>query len=454
MKSDAPKGKSSKKMKNCRRWRRRSSNLTTEFKAKKGWLETHLWHAKRCKMIDYWGCRIAAHLNEKSLKSSYRSSINGALLHDLSYWQPFWMDSCNSEKLTSVYGDDSILDIIIEHEDIQLCPIKIYLNAFDKNLLLIHPAAIETGILDHIGFLNFLQSFEVVLSNANDILCTFKLQGSQSEPVLSQFLNLEKINNYPLCITIKDPRTTKEQSGTIVSIEESYSLFRQNSILVPSENEINIQKSELFITSSGEHESQSNVSIVICRKSNEFYMFCPRKWARIIWHHLIKIKPVKVAGINQIDVISYENEIPIFPRDFVGSPAYEIWSESEKIRLETIYNRKPPAKRLSYAKFGIESPFKPQFHLLGKLRKAIIEIEGRGIITDFAEIYSTERILIGYATTASKASLKKGRSTAIASVNWFDSFEAKNSASVLVRNHNSPDIFRNAKLSFISKFNK
>ena len=447
MKGDPPKGKLSKNMKNCRRWRRRSSNVTKEFRAKKGWLETHLWHAKRCKMIEYWGYKIAAHLNEKCHKSTYRASVHGALLHDFSYWTPFWMDSCNVEKIQLSFGFSPVLDITIEHESIQLCPVKIFIQTFEKPVMFLHPAAVETGILEHVSFETFLNDFGIsLLSSAFDELCTFKIQGSKTESVLCQFLNIPKIEEYPLRLSIKDPRTTKEQSSHLLTLEQLSNLIKIG--VCPTDDEVNQTKSRLFIPSSVEDEGTPPIPIAISKSSKlEYYLNCPRNWARVIWNFLNKIKHVKIAGIEQVDMISFENDIPIFPTDFVRSPAYEIWSRREADRLETIYKRKPPAKRPSFTKFGIDSPFRPNFGQFGQnvLQKAVVEIEGKGVITDFAEIYTIEKMLIGFATSSSKASLKKGRSTAIVSLT------TTAISHVLVRNLCSPAIFRTGKISsFIS----
>ncbi|KAI8459794.1 ribonucleases P/MRP protein subunit POP1-domain-containing protein [Phakopsora pachyrhizi] len=52
----------------------------------KKWLRTHLWHAKRTKMIDIWGYRLAKKPTEKCFRSTYRAAKYGATLHDLSYY--------------------------------------------------------------------------------------------------------------------------------------------------------------------------------------------------------------------------------------------------------------------------------------------------------------------------------------------------------------------------------
>ncbi|KAG2038684.1 ribonucleases P/MRP protein subunit POP1-domain-containing protein [Suillus americanus] len=54
-------------------------------KRDKTWLETHIWHAKRMKMENMWGYRLAVTPTEKSFRPSHRASMHGSILHDSSY---------------------------------------------------------------------------------------------------------------------------------------------------------------------------------------------------------------------------------------------------------------------------------------------------------------------------------------------------------------------------------
>ncbi|KAG9057294.1 hypothetical protein FS842_007652 [Serendipita sp. 407] len=51
----------------------------------KRWLETHIWHAKRMKMENIWGYRLALHPTEKSMRPSHRAAVHGCIVHDSSY---------------------------------------------------------------------------------------------------------------------------------------------------------------------------------------------------------------------------------------------------------------------------------------------------------------------------------------------------------------------------------
>lgn len=447
-------------MKDCRRWRRRPANLVES--KKDGWLATHLWHAKRCKMTDYWGFKVAAHLNEKCLKSSFRSSQNGALLHDSSYWRSYQMEFFDSELFFLEFpSSNSYHEVIIEHERVQICPIKILLNMFQNPIIFIHPAAVVTGILDHPGFMNFLEKFKITLKPTVHDICTFSLQGTQSALVLKSLIG-DSTERSAVKGLVPDPRISSPTPDSVVQLKivstaEFDSQFFTPQVPVKDE-EINAKRAEFLIPDESSITQAQLIPIGVIKTATtpeSYLIICPPRWSRIIWFKLIKSKPVKVAGINTIEMISFENEVPIYPRDFVSSPAYNLWSEMERYRLESEYIRKPPAKRPAYKKFGIESPFKPDFTAFPKLSKVILEIEGKGIIEEFAEIYNSEKILIGYATTAVHSSLKKGVSTAIGSIfqeeEEFEEeeVECKDKDLVFIRNIRNPDIFRSATVKKI-----
>ncbi|XP_065072261.1 ribonucleases P/MRP protein subunit POP1-like [Rhopilema esculentum] len=72
-----------------RKYRRRPKILLDEYnrrKRKTAWLETHIWHAKRFKMVEKWGYKMAEHPNDKGLRSAFRASANGCLMQDLSFY--------------------------------------------------------------------------------------------------------------------------------------------------------------------------------------------------------------------------------------------------------------------------------------------------------------------------------------------------------------------------------
>ena len=67
-----------------RKQRRKARNLRSEDynrrQRKHFWLETHIWHAKRMKMVDRFGYRLAERVNDKAVRAAYRSLVYGCLL--------------------------------------------------------------------------------------------------------------------------------------------------------------------------------------------------------------------------------------------------------------------------------------------------------------------------------------------------------------------------------------
>ena len=71
-----------------RRKRRRCAFKQQEWasrSSKQGWLETHVWHAKRMHMQSHWGHRIAVRSASKSVKFTHRAIKRGAVVQDISF---------------------------------------------------------------------------------------------------------------------------------------------------------------------------------------------------------------------------------------------------------------------------------------------------------------------------------------------------------------------------------
>ena len=66
-------------------WIGKNLNLFFITLESKKWMETHMWHAKRMKMKDIWGYRIASRPNTKSVRITYRSFTRLSIAHDASY---------------------------------------------------------------------------------------------------------------------------------------------------------------------------------------------------------------------------------------------------------------------------------------------------------------------------------------------------------------------------------
>lgn len=73
----------SKTTKKSRRQRRKAKELLEDYNRRKKqniWLETHIWHAKRMKMVNAWGYRLAEHPSDKGFRAAHRAVANNCLL--------------------------------------------------------------------------------------------------------------------------------------------------------------------------------------------------------------------------------------------------------------------------------------------------------------------------------------------------------------------------------------
>ncbi|KHJ46807.1 POPLD domain protein [Trichuris suis] len=71
-----------------RRQRRRPSNLLSLYirrQRKARWLETHIWHAKRFKMIEAWGYKLPDRCFQRCWRASFRDSKRHCTIEDISY---------------------------------------------------------------------------------------------------------------------------------------------------------------------------------------------------------------------------------------------------------------------------------------------------------------------------------------------------------------------------------
>ncbi|XP_030746018.1 ribonucleases P/MRP protein subunit POP1 [Sitophilus oryzae] len=71
-----------------RKYRRRPYNLLSDYARRRmrvKWLNTHIWHAKRFKMIEKWGYKLPYRPCDKAFRACYRATKQHCLLQDISY---------------------------------------------------------------------------------------------------------------------------------------------------------------------------------------------------------------------------------------------------------------------------------------------------------------------------------------------------------------------------------
>lgn len=82
----------------------------------------------------------------------------------------------------------------------------------------------------------------------------------------------------------------------------------------------------------------------------------PKGWGMPLWVSLIHAG-CRVVGLRDSRKLSHEMGRPCFPYDFPDCQAYEKWSTLHSMEVESVYQRKPPGKRVNYAKLSVAFPF-------------------------------------------------------------------------------------------------
>ena len=89
----------------CRKHLRKPRLLTLRYQmrdSKRHWLETHLYQAKRMKMFDYFGYKIAKNPVDKSQRACYRFFSHDAVMYDFSYHEIYELKASEKELRNSM----------------------------------------------------------------------------------------------------------------------------------------------------------------------------------------------------------------------------------------------------------------------------------------------------------------------------------------------------------------
>ena len=421
----------------CRRRRRRPKDIQQEFANRQHnirWLETHLWHAKRTRMQNLWGYRIAVKVNEKCLKSCLRATQKGCFLYDLSYYEMIVIDSREAaqlHKLGSALRLEITADsnpstgfVIICNEKSELVGPAILIFENRVARLLVHPfmtAAVANllGVEDH-SILRLKYS-------------AFQLEGTRAIDIIRQ-VTFDQVDNHNDFYfgTAQDPRfgAPGELSST-----EPISLWdveanAQAVVRRRPEKELNKVRSQLAIAGTKIVPSSSDPSMPFglfkIAQPHSWLLIVPIGWGTILWRTMIKCK-VRFGGLTEKNFIERELGRPCFPEDYASSTLFQAHNTVSAADLEAQWKGKPPAKRINYEILGINSPFRIHFDAqLFQLCMCRIEVFGRGVPEYNARVFLRSE-LIGFVTTG-YYSQRLGRGVAYATLKlpYFDeSMEVK-----------------------------
>ncbi|VDD94702.1 unnamed protein product [Enterobius vermicularis] len=132
-------------------WRRRPCNLLREYirrQRKNVWLETHIWHAKRFRMIEKYGYKLAVQSFQRSFRPSYRDSVRHCAVQDISFLNCFQITVEDRQWLIST------LSVLFPPSASPTLAYKTSLNGtFEISSLLYEPGEYPRGFIGPVRFM-------------------------------------------------------------------------------------------------------------------------------------------------------------------------------------------------------------------------------------------------------------------------------------------------------------
>ncbi|KAK3822612.1 MAG: ribonucleases P/MRP protein subunit POP1-domain-containing protein [Benniella sp.] len=444
--------------------KRRSGTISQEYLRRQGskrWLETHIWHAKRMKMIDIWGYKLAEHSNEHNIKSAYKSSHHQCILQDSSY--NGCLELTGSKKdiakafshlldptlptITSARyaaGNRQFTARLYEYDTFpqrMVAPATFLWrqdgtteDAMDMDStsnsqlwVWIHPSAFEQGkavIEDAVAQSQPEQSVQV--KDLENSLVMFDFTGPRSTALLQAVLkptplgsadinehahrtwrtlaDLRTSSSLPpgvvLALVVDDPRLTfphqaeprnalvpKDQSKAVQDlithwpanvahsrIWDAAERQRLLDAMIP-EAELNKRRAQNLIpgTKLVATEADAKIPILLMQRegqpqiqrapgggSSEFEcgwtIIVPKGWGMAFWKSFIFVG-ARPGGLRERRSFHFETRQSCFPYDFPNTAAYKAYADEYKTEAEAKYGRIPVAKKINYAKMGVQDPF-------------------------------------------------------------------------------------------------
>ncbi len=77
----------------------------------------------------------------------------------------------------------------------------------------------------------------------------------------------------------------------------------------------------------------------------------------------------RVGGQRERQTQAFESSLPFFPRDYPSTPTYDTFADERADEEEERWEKKPRAKRPSWEKLGVRSPWKPDWDVVLGLKE-------------------------------------------------------------------------------------
>lgn len=411
----------------------RYATRQTRFK----WLPTHVWHAKRAKMVKRWGWQLAMEPTMKCFRRTSRSSrTRGCVAWDVSYISTFVLTAGRPvlEAVVREIGGSGAArrlaggkawEGVASIGDEPVCMGSL-LQADGRLMVRVHPSAYDS-------FFDYLM--KVVGSNDGCVLHddrysvgSIKVAGPKALEALESVFHARDPSApaYKLWRAFASMRDTSTiPAGTVFSfMSEDPRLWTKSGVpnikgqscdsliecIMKAANGDARDESVLsrLLTIEGREESYRNlqtikqlgrrrtpeisgqpikatandplVPVCVIKRENSYDVVLPWFWVMPVWYQLVHVPHVMLGGLRQMDQLRYERG-QLGAGDLVFTRSGFVNSRIRMVENARIWNRKPKSKRVQYdslmlgpEKGELMSPFGCDWRSLQVLRYSLSKV--------------------------------------------------------------------------------
>lgn len=389
------------------------------------WLETHIWHAKRFQMLDLPGGRIVAeHPNDRGTRSAFRAASHASVIHDASYLDVIEISSaCKSELCNALQSclspEDAALAtvdpvvngsrrvqnvVLLDSSGDAVAPVDILWRPGREAQLWLWVLPVTTEHVIH-ALQNLPTSLgPLSVTNLSGKLLTFTVIGPRAGPVLRAVLDRVESDGveWECAITARSPASLPAGCVVVGNVEDPRETFppkrmnaavhRQppaglhNALLTGFRS---VPDSLLWAQEARDASSLSvkkskrrdlsaravRVPFMLLNRqaglsrgfASGWDLILPSGWGMAFWMSFMYANGSRAVGRREMRHLSLESNEPVFPQDFIDTPAGYMVMRVEQLALLERYERRPKSKRVNYSLYRNCSPFFPDLETVSPL---------------------------------------------------------------------------------------
>lgn len=380
--------------------------------AKKGWLETHVWHAKRFRMEDMGAYKVAAKCNDRGGRSCFKAVKNASIVHDASYLQMLevsardmswlkqalravmtWEDGRRVMTDPAVGGRRCVRGVVLYGGDGRAIGEvdMLWSKAAPRLWMWMRPEIVPEAE----KLLRKDDKVEVVRAERPP-LC-FRVLGPRAGIVLAAVLDTSgKVDNVKYIGGVRSPGCLPEGCVYVGSVGDPRARFPPK-VMGKCAKEVrefgdeithvfrDVRESELWDKERREFwynrvkeawkENEAEAADIpywlLQRRGYDGFgagwdLIIPAGWGMAFWCSLMYCNGNRAAGQEEMRMIHLEANLPIFPEDFLDCAAGYSALRREEETLRELYSRRPKSKRVNYDLYRFQSPMFPDLTRIAK----------------------------------------------------------------------------------------